>query len=119
MRSSELHDDAAKLGKTVGKFGSSVEALLRTHQEAVLDRQYLFGRVADVAIELYVSGCVLNRLDRLCRDEHTDEIAKLRQLKIARYYLTTARRRIATSLDALWDNDDAATTQIANLALKG
>ena len=31
----------------------------------------------------------------------------------------TARRRILATLDALWDNDDDATTTIANLALKG
>lgn len=119
VRSAELHDDAAQLGRVVGKFGAAVEALLRTHQEAVLDKQYLLGRVSDAATELYVCGCVLNRLDALCRDEHADETCKQRQLQIARYYLTTARRRILATLDALWDNDDDTTTTIANLALKG
>jgi len=119
VRSSELHDDAAQLGKVVGKFGSAVEALLRTHQEAILEKQYLLGRVADVATELYVCGSVLNRLDALARDEHADETLKRRQLKIGRYYLLTARRRIHQTLAALWDNDDAATTEIADLALKG
>ncbi|MBA4020404.1 MAG: acyl-CoA dehydrogenase [Pirellula sp.] len=119
VRSAELNDDAAQLGRVVGKFGAAVEALLRTHQEAVLDKQYLLGRVSDAATELYVCGCVLNRLDALCRDEHGDETCKKRQLQIARYYLTTARRRILATLDGLWDNDDDATTTIANLALKG
>ena len=119
VRSAQLHDDAAQLGRVVGKFGAAVEALLRTHQEAVLDKQYLLGRISDAATELYVCGCVLNRLDALCRDEHADETCKQRQLQIARYHLTTARRRILASIDALWDNDDDATTKIANMALKG
>ena len=63
VRSAELHDDAANFGRTVGKFGAAVEALLRKHQEAILEKQYLLGRVADVATELYVGGSVLNRLD--------------------------------------------------------
>lgn len=119
VRSTELQDDAAQLGRVVGKFGSAVEALLRKHQEAVLDRQFLLGRAADAAIELYVCGCVMNRLDALVRDEQMDEAMQRRQLKIGRYYLATARRRILTTLDALRDNDDDATTEIANLALKG
>jgi acyl-CoA dehydrogenase family protein 9 len=117
VRSTELHDDAAHLGKVVGKFGSAVEALLRNHQEAILEKQYLLGRVADVATELYVCGCVLNRLDKLCLDEHPNEAQKRRDLKVARYYLATARRRIAGLLDALWHNDDDGTTEIADLAL--
>jgi len=117
VRSTELNDDAAQLGKVVGKFGSAVEALLRNHQEAILEKQYLLGRVADAATELYVCGCVLNRLDALCRDEHADETQKRRNLKVARYYLATAKRRITTWLDALWHNDDDGTTEIADLAL--
>jgi alkylation response protein AidB-like acyl-CoA dehydrogenase len=117
VRSTELSDDAASLGRMVGKFGSSVEALLRTHQEEILDKQYLLGRVADAAIELYVCGSVLNRLDALMRDETADEAAQRRDLKVARYYLMQARRRIERNLDALWDNDDETTTRIADLAL--
>jgi len=118
VRSTELNDDAAHLGRTVGKFGGAVEALLRKHQESILDRQYLLGRIADAANELYVSGCVLNRLDALCRDDHVDEAAKRRELRIARYFLQQSRRRVARSIEELWDNDDAETTAVADLALK-
>jgi acyl-CoA dehydrogenase family protein 9 len=118
LRSSELQDDAVQMGRVVGRFGSAIEALLRRHQESILEQQYLLGRVADVATELYVMGSVLNRLDALHRDEHASDAAKRRELKIARYYLTTARRRIGRTLDELWDNDDAETTALADLALR-
>lgn len=69
VRSMELDDDAARLGRLVGTFGSNVERLLRTYQESIVDRQYQLGRVAEAAIELYVSSCVLRRLDRVLRHE--------------------------------------------------
>jgi hypothetical protein len=94
-----------------------VEALLRRYQESVLDRQYQLGRIADAAIELYVSSCVLNRLDHILRDEHLADADRQRDLDSGRYYLLTAGRRIRRSLSDLWDNDDAETTRIANSLL--
>ena len=55
----------------------------------------------------------------MCRDEHFNAADKKRDLAIARYFLSQSRRRIARSLEDLWDNDDAQTTAIADLALKG
>jgi acyl-CoA dehydrogenase family protein 9 len=117
VRSTELQDDAARVGRLVGALGTNVERLLRKYQEGVMDRQYQLGRVAEVATELYVSGCVLNRLDALLRDHHVDEGARQRGLKLGRYYLQTAARRMNRSLADLWDNDDDATNNIANMML--
>ncbi|MBX7073471.1 MAG: acyl-CoA dehydrogenase family protein [Pirellulales bacterium] len=69
VRSIELEDDAARLGKLVGLFGSNVEKLLRKYQESIVDRQYQLGRAADVVMELYASACVIKRLDRALRAE--------------------------------------------------
>lgn len=118
VRHSELEDDAAALGGLVGRFGSQVERLLRVYQEEILDRQYQLGRVADAAIELYVSSCVLSRLDQMLADEHLDEAHKRDDLTIARYYLRTADRRIRRNLADLWSNDDAQTTEVADLLLR-
>ena len=117
VRSTELQDDATRLGRLVGAFGAQVERLLRKYQESIMDRQYQLGRVADVATELYVSSCVLNRLDALVRDPHADDGARLRGLKLGRFYLKTAARRIRRNLADLWDNDDEDTTRIANMTL--
>ncbi len=50
-----------------------MERLLRTHREEIVEKQYQAGRVADAAIELYVSGCVLRRLDTMlsANDSHS------------------------------------------------
>lgn len=142
VRAAELEDDAARLGKLIGTFGSHVERLLRHYQEAIFDRQYQLGRVADAAIELYVSSCVLSRLDRAlahshaadshtdhgrsdhghshgsqANGDHADERRRAADLAVGRYYLLTAGRRVRRQLADLWDNDDEATTRIADLPL--
>lgn len=118
VNTAELEADAAGLGRLVADFGSQCERLLRRYQESILDRQYQLGRVADAAIELYVSACVLNRLDSLARHPRLTDADKRRDLKIGRYYLQSADRRIRRSLAELWDNDDEETTRIANLLLE-
>jgi acyl-CoA dehydrogenase family member 9 len=141
---SELEPEAARLSHTVSAFGSNVERLLRTYKEEIVERQYHAGRIADAAIELYVSGCVLRRLDALLslprppgegrgkgaaaaspaplagegRGEGNGRPTTLqRDLIAGRYYLRSAERRIRKALTDLWDNDDALTTQAANAVL--
>jgi alkylation response protein AidB-like acyl-CoA dehydrogenase len=118
VRSSELEADAARLGKSIGALGANVERLLRRYREAIVDRQYQLGRVADAAIELYVSSCVLNRLDHALRDAHADERRQRHDLAVGRYYLQAASRRIRRNLADLWDNDDGATTRLANQVME-
>ena len=114
----ELEPEAGQIGRLTGSLGSNIERLLATHQLEIVDRQYLLGRVADAATEIYASACVLNRCDTLLRDHHLDDARKRFELATARYYLTTARRRIKQNLADLWDNDDEATTSLADRMLK-
>jgi hypothetical protein len=65
VRNPALEDEAARLGRLIGHFGGQVERLLRQYQESIMDRQFLLGRVADAATELYASTCVLLRLDHM------------------------------------------------------
>jgi acyl-CoA dehydrogenase family protein 9 len=120
VHSSLLEDDAARLGRLIGRFGNQVQRLLRHHREEILDRQYLQARIAEAAIDLYVSCCVLRRLDRLLRAAEEEHHATPPQQALAagRYYLAAARRRILAQLRALWDHDDAATTQLADGVLR-
>ncbi|NIL96323.1 MAG: acyl-CoA dehydrogenase [Planctomycetales bacterium] len=109
-----LSADADRLAKTIGIFGHQVERLLRHYREDILDRQYQLERVADTATELYVSACVLGRLERALDGAHLPQDDVEQQLWLGRYYLNTARRRMERNLDELWDNDDGATTTLAD-----
>ena len=112
-----LKTDAARLGRLVGTFGLEVQRVLRVYHEGVLERQYQLARIADTATELYVCGCVLRRLDRTLTRSPQGTADGDFELATGRYYLRTAQRRIRHNLAALWSNDDAQTTTLADLAL--
>jgi acyl-CoA dehydrogenase family member 9 len=112
----ELESDALRLGKLVGEFGSQVEAILRRYQESVLDRQFILGRIADSANELYASACVLRRLDKVYGQGPLDPARKL-ELQTGRYFLLTADRRVRRHLDDLWCHDDEETVKLADALL--
>jgi acyl-CoA dehydrogenase family member 9 len=118
VRNGELEPEAAELGRLVGTLGSNVQRLLVEHQLGIVDRQYQLARISDAATELYVSACVLNRLDFILRNGHDHNGVLRLEMETGRYYLRCARRRIRQSLAELWDNDDEATTSLANRLLK-
>lgn len=117
VHAGELEADANRLSRDVRRFGWHVTRLLATYQREILDRQYQLGRIADAAIELYVSACLLRWLDDL-HSHLRDEAAARLQFEAGRYYLRLAHRQIARSLDECRDNDDEATTRLADHALK-
>ena len=92
---------------------------LGSNREAILDRQYQQGRIADAAIELYVSACVVRRLDAILSQSQDSaaEHERQRHLTAGRYYLHSANRRIRRALAELWDNDDELTTETADSVL--
>ncbi len=118
LHSGELQGDGERLGKLVGVFAGNIERLLRTYRESIVDRQYQLGRIADSATELYVSACVLKRLDDLLFHHNGEVVDSKPSLTMGRYYLRTAERRIRRNLAELWDNDDAMTTTAADLLLR-
>jgi hypothetical protein len=91
-----------------------VQRLLATYKEEILDRQYQLARVANAAIELYVSRCVLSRLDTMLTGDHDHQPDHATEVEAGRYYLLTAARRIRRQLADLRSNDDAETTHLAD-----
>ena len=118
VSSPALEGDAEQIASVLKSFGTNVEKALAKYQLEIVDRQYQLGRLADVAIELYVSICVLRRLDAMLRDSHADEKQQQFDLATGRYYLQTAQRRMRGNLSSLWNNDDEATTSLANRMLR-
>lgn len=113
VRHPELKTEAYELGRRVREFGRAVEAVLRTYREDVVEKQYVQERLADAAIELYISACVLSRLDATLLSD-APEAERRCELDVGRFYLRSANRRIRHHLAALWDNDDEHTTRAAD-----
>ena len=113
-----MEEDAARLSGLLRSFGMNVDRLLATYQKEIVDRQYQLSRVSDTATEIYVSVCVLRRMVVVTRDHHLDEAERARLLDSARYYLKMSARRMKRNMKAMWDNDDQATTELANRLLR-
>jgi alkylation response protein AidB-like acyl-CoA dehydrogenase len=113
VRRPELRNEGYELGRRVRDFGKAVDAVLRTYKEDVLEKQYLQERLADIAIELYMSSCVISRLDSLLAKVPPSS-DRDRELSIGQFYLKAANRRMRQHLAVLWDNDDEETTATAD-----
>src|SRR5262249_26537841 len=102
------------LSRRVARFGRTVEGLLITHREAVLELQYIQERVADAVIALVTSACRLSRWDR----SESAGGATPAERSAAGLYLRMANRKFDESLRALHSNDDRLTTEAADAALR-
>ncbi len=114
VKSGALTEAAGMLARRVKDFGLAVEAMLRKHQKTILERQYVQERLADAAIELYLSSCVLSRLDSLLSKPGN---GVSRDVTIGRFFLTASNRRIKQRLGELWENEDEEQTAAADLVL--
>lgn len=112
VRSDQLRPHARRLGRLVWRFNLAVNRSLIRHREAILDRQYVQERIANTAMELFASACVLSRWDADLQAGimHRDRAAAL--------FVRESLRRARLSLDGLRDNDDAAVTAAADAVLR-
>jgi len=121
VRAAELKTDAHALATLVKDFGLKLpHVFLKLKDEATFAQaELVHERIADIAIDLYVSSCVLARLDHLLtkaggngkpNDPYADVTA-------GRYFLELAFRRIKERFAALDDNDDPGLLAAANAML--
>lgn len=118
VRNNELEADAARIGSLTSSLGAAVEKLLRTYQMDIVDEQLQLGRISDAATDLYVSVCVLNRLDFMLREHDVPHEEQALQMETGRYFLKLAERRIKRNLAEISDNIDEETKSLAKRTLK-
>ena len=102
----ELFRDAA------GHLHRDTEATLQRHGKALIQRQMLMARLADMAIDAFGMAAVLSRLESLADDAE----ALSRALVLAEPYFYQAAARFERNREALVRNDDAALVKAARLA---
>ncbi len=117
IRTSALDDEASAFAKQVRKFGLELpHVFLRLKDETkFVQSQLIHERIADIAIDLYVSACVLSRLDHLLVNREagtSDDVAA------GKYFLKIANRRINANFAALTDHDDADCLKVAEGVLE-
>jgi acyl-CoA dehydrogenase family member 9 len=114
---SALADEAHKVATTIHSLGLAVDALLVRHGKAIIDRQFLQQRLANIAIDVYLSVAVLSRTTwEIERAGHPDAAAA--ELDCARVFIPAAMRRARRHLRALRVNQDRRMRAIAERALE-
>jgi hypothetical protein len=115
-----LFEDARTLAKLVKDFGTTLpHVFMKLKDETTfVQAQLVHERIADIAIDLYVSSCVMARLDDLLGSSagtshvngatKTGEADPYADVQAGRTFLAMAFRRIRQNFAALAENDDPA-----------
>jgi len=117
VRSEQLRADARQLGRLIWRFNVAVNRALITYREPILDMQLLQERIANAAMDLFASTCVLSRLDGEIQFGGRNGNAASPDHSAADLFLRQSFRRIRGFLAGLTDNDDKAVLAAAKSCL--
>merc|ERR1712079_617465 len=93
-----LVESAAQLCNDVAMFGYAVEKLLIKHGKHIINEQFLLNRLAQPAIDIYVTSCMLSR----CTSSLNQNLPSAMQEELmTKAFSNEANLRIAASLGAL------------------
>jgi alkylation response protein AidB-like acyl-CoA dehydrogenase len=96
--------------------GSAVDRILRKHGRTIIEKQFATRRLGDMMIDLFVSACVLSRVDAALRANGPEKSA--RELDIAHTFLAQARKRIRHNMADIDANEDEQIKALADHAFE-
>ena len=117
VRSEELRADARQLGRLIWRFNVAVNRALITYREPILDMQLLQERIANAAMDLFASTCVLSRKDSEIQFARRNGDAATPSDSAADLFLRQSFRRIRGFLAGLTNNDDKSVLATADSCL--
>jgi acyl-CoA dehydrogenase family member 9 len=117
VRSAELRWFANQLGRLIWRFNVAVNRALITYREPILDMQLVQERVANGAMDLFASTCVLSRHDAELQFAQRNGNSSSPDRFAAELFLRQSFRRIRHCLAGLTDNDDKSVLATANSVL--
>jgi acyl-CoA dehydrogenase family protein 9 len=117
VQSEQLRGQARHLGRLIWRFNVAVNRALITYREPILDMQLLQERVANAAMDLFASTCVLSRLDADIQFARRNGSSSSPDQFAADLFLRQSFRRIRHFLAGLTNNDDKSVLATANSIL--
>ena len=117
VRSAELRSFANQLGRLIWRFNVAVNRALITYREPILDMQLLQERIANAAMDLFASTCVLSRYDAELQYAQRNGSSSSPDQLAADLFLRQSFRRIRQFLAGLTDNEDKSVLATANSVL--
>jgi acyl-CoA dehydrogenase family member 9 len=117
VQSEQLRGHARQLGRLIRHFNFAVNRALITYREPILDMQLIQERIANAAMDLFASTCVLSRIDGEIQFARRNGSAASPDNSAADLFLRQSFRRIRGFLAGLTDNDDKAVIAAAKSCL--
>jgi alkylation response protein AidB-like acyl-CoA dehydrogenase len=117
VRSAELRSVANQLGRLIWRFNVAVNRALITYREPILDMQLLQERIANAAMDLFASTCVLSRHDAELQSAQRNGSTSPPDQLAADLFLRQSFRRIRHFLAGLTDNEDKSVLATAKSVL--
>jgi len=117
VRSAELRWFANQLGRLIWRFNVAVNRALITYREPILDMQLVQERIANAAMDLFASTCVLSRYDAELQSAQRNGSSLSPDQLAADLFLRQSFRRIRHFLAGLTDNEDKSVLATANSVL--
>ena len=112
-----LKDEAESVAQAVHDLALAVEKLLVVHGKDVIERQFHQERLANSAIDIYLSTAALSRATWAIAKAGSPELA-VADIDNARIFVSMAMRRTRRALRALERNQDARLKSLAERALE-
>jgi len=101
-----LTESSAQICKNIEMFGVAVEKLLIKHGKHIINEQFLLNRLAQSAIDIYISTCMVSR----CSQSLANNLSSARHEELmTKVFCNEASQRIALNLGALKNS-----TQLSN-----
>ncbi|HEX3620338.1 MAG TPA: acyl-CoA dehydrogenase family protein [Candidatus Udaeobacter sp.] len=117
VQSEQLRGHARQLGHLIRHFNFAVNRALITYREPILDMQLVQERIANAAMDLFASTCVLSRKDSEIQFARRNGDTAAPSDSAADLFLRQSFRRIRAFLAGLTDNDDKSVLATANACL--
>jgi acyl-CoA dehydrogenase family protein 9 len=117
VKSEKLRSYASQLGRMIWRFNLAVNKALITYREPILDMQLVQERIANSAMEMFASACVLSRYDSELQGVGQNGNAAPGNHRSAELFLRQSLARTRRFLADLSDNDDKHLLATANAVL--
>src|SRR5882762_311567 len=117
VQSERLRAQARQLGRLIRRFNVAVNRALVVYREPILDMQLVQERIANAAMDLFASTCVLSRIDGDIQFAGRNGNSVSPDNSAADLFLRQSFRRIHGFLAGLTDNDDKAVIAAAKSCL--
>lgn len=114
MAHEAFEEEAGNFSDMLSSFSIQVENTLIKHGKKIIERELPQGRLANMAIELYVTLCVISRSTSILNNDKIEQDRKDYVLNLSRLALNDSRHRFIKNLKEMTKNTDRRIAEVSD-----